>query len=158
MSSRRTFLLRSAAVVTSAALPELLHAERLGGPTFSEASLGAYTQGLLTEAHFTGLKGSLFMAFLEDNQVAYMRLTDVKSGSASAATKAPVPTARNTPQVKASAMQVSSFSLVFSTGWVRVPQGSYLLDHGTLGRFTVFLVEGLDEKGREACSATFAHL
>ncbi len=46
----------------------------------------------------------------------------------------------------------------FSSGSTVVPQDSYVIDHATLGSFTIFLVPGKDEHGGNTCTATFYHL
>ena len=143
MSSRRHFLAAAAATITFAALPKSLFAERLGGDVFSNASLGAYAQGLLTQATFEKHIGSVFTAFLDNNAVGYLTLEKVTAQPASSAT---------TKQV-----QITSFHLSFSTNAV-FSQGTYLLDHGILGRFAAFLVPGDPVKGSGTCGATFCYL
>ena len=154
MSSRRHFLAATAATITLAALPKSLFAERLGGDVFTNASLGAYGQGLLTQATFEKHVGSVFTAFLDDDAVGYLTLQKVVAQ----------PTGTNTsirlrlPGTSATVQQqITSFHLTFSTKAV-FPQGTYLLDHGILGRFAAFLVPGDSVKGNGSCGATFSYL
>jgi hypothetical protein len=51
----------------------------------------------------------------------------------------------------------SSFSVLFSCD-APVQQQTYLLDHGTLGRFSVFLVPGAGAGGQPTCTASFNYL
>jgi hypothetical protein len=169
MSNRREFLTASAAVFTSSVLPHSLSAqrpgERVGGEVFTEASLGIYAQGQLTRQRFEELVGSLFMAFLDNSAVAYMRLThvsefgpmDVTASSARPANLHAMqawnglPAAGHTPVV-------TSFHLTFNTGGQVFKQGSYLVDHGRLGRFAMFLVPGTGTGSAATCGATFSYL
>ena len=77
MQSRRRFLAASAATLAAAALPTGLLAEQLGPDVFTNASLGAYTQGLLTQANFSALAGSVFTASLPDGSYRYLALRSV---------------------------------------------------------------------------------
>lgn len=161
MSTRRHFLAVTAAAVTVAALPKSLFAERLGGDVFTNASLGAYAQGLLTQATFEKHIGSVFTAFLDDDAVGYLTLEKVvgqptspsmAAASSNTANQLRMPGTSATRQ-----QQVTSFHLTFSTHAV-FSQGTYLLDHGILGRFAVFLVPGDSVKGNGSCGATFSYL
>jgi len=154
MSTRRHFLAATAATITLAALPKSLFAERLGGDVFTNASLGAYGQGLLTQATFEKHIGSTFTAFLDDNAVGYLTLEKVvaQPTGTNASSELRLPGTSATVQ-----QQVTSFHLTFSTKAV-FPQGTYLLDHGILGRFAAFLVPGDPVKGNGSCGATFSYL
>jgi hypothetical protein len=164
MSNRRQFLASSAAAVTMAALPSSLFAERMGGKVFTNASLGAYAQGTMTQETFEGVVGSSFKIFLDDFRAAQLRLLSVTPLGAAAATAtnnaAPVIKTRasvgrgTVAPVAPPKQQVTGFYLTFSIVGEAFPQDSYLLDHGTLGRFAVFLVPG----GTGNCTATFCQL
>jgi len=158
MPSRRCFLATSAAAFTAATLPKSLLAERLGGNVFTNGSLGAYAQGILSQANFEAQVGSIFEAFLDNDEVAYLRLQTV-TGTSSAPTPPIQPRSRANfvPAVRVptvSSLQITSFQLSFSTGGAVFDQGTYLLDSATLGRFACFLVPG----GEGSCGATFAYL
>ncbi len=150
MPNRRSFVVASAAGIVAATLPGMSFAQRPGTDIFSEANLGAYAQGLLTQANFERLLGSLFMAFVDDERTAYMRLKSV-AGTDSGARAAS--SSRLAPPVSS----VSSFFARFDTGGMTLGQGTYVLDHGRLGRFAVFLVPGVDAAGAPTCTATFTH-
>lgn len=160
MHSRRRFLAASAATLAAAALPTGILAERLGANVFTNASLGAYTQGLLTQTNFSAVTGSVFTASLADGSYRYLTLksavtttlTNSRNTIASARTITAPQLTLNT------SVQVSSFSLVFDVQGDAIPQGSYLLDHGTMGSFVVFLVAGQTPAGTPTCVATFASL
>ncbi len=154
MSTRRHFLAVTAATITLAALPKSLFAERLGGDVFTNASLGAYGQGLLTQATFEKHIGSVFTAFLDDDGVGYLTLEKVvaQPTGTNASSQLRLPGSSATVQ-----LQITSFHLTFSTKAV-FSQGTYLLDHGILGRFAAFLVPGDSVKGNGSCGATFSYL
>jgi hypothetical protein len=168
MRNRRNFLVASAALVTSVTLPKSLFASRIGGDVFTNASLGAYSQGLLTQANFERVIGSQFTLFLEHNKVAYLRLRTVESlgpqtgGTLSSQTSPAVPRAKSqtvpVPGSTAPAQQVVGFHLTFNTEGAVFAQGTYLVDHGTLGRFALFLVPGDPIHGNVSCGATFTSL
>jgi hypothetical protein len=167
MQTRRQFLVLSSAACAAAAAPKGLFAERLGGPVFSNASVGAYQQGIMTLANFQALVGSTFTTFLENDDVAYLQLR-----AATAVTNAtPTAVARTAPArgpqmawigpgaaVAAPAQLTETFALSFSNGGKAVPQGSYLMDNGTMGRFAIFLVPGTDAAGNPTSGATFNYL
>jgi hypothetical protein len=162
MQSRRRFLAASAAAITAAALPKNLIAEQLGaGSTvFTNSSLGAYTQGLLTEPNFAAATSSVFTALMPDG--TYRNLTlrsaaNVTLGSAKSASSAPRITIVGTP-ASGSAVPLSIFQLTFDVQGSSIPQGTYVLDHGTLGSFAVFLVAGQTAAGTPTCVATFVSL
>jgi len=160
MQSRRRFLAASAATLAAAALPTGLLAEQLGPDVFTNASLGAYTQGLLTQAHFSALAGSVFTASLPDGSYRYLALRSVDGTTTlpSRSTNAS-PRSITTPQITLNtSVQVSVFYLIFDVQGDAIPQGSYLLDHGTLGSFVAFLVAGQTPAGTPTCVATFASL
>ncbi|WP_158822883.1 hypothetical protein [Granulicella sp. S156] len=158
MSSRRHFLAATAATITLAALPKSLFAERLGGDVFTNASLGAYAQGLLTQATFEKHIGSVFTAFLEDDAVGYLTLQKVVAQPAGTSALSNASSQLRLPGTSATVQQqVTSFHLTFGTKAV-FTQDTYLLDHGILGRFAAFLVPGDSVKGNGSCGATFSYL
>jgi hypothetical protein len=165
MNSRRQFLLASTAAIAGATLPRGLFAQRIGGSVYTNASLGAYTQGLLTQANFEKVVGSVFSLFL-DNYVADSLLlravtssptSAVASSAAEQAVSAirpiggPILPPRTIGKV---AQQPISFQLHFNVSGASFGQDTYLLDHGTLGRFAAFLVPGSPGK----CTASFCYL
>jgi len=160
-STRRSFLTLSWAAFASTLTPIRLAAQALSsrsGPgVFSNAALGAYQQNELTFQRFQALVGSTFHAFLENHKVIEVTLL-------SAVAIAPHVSTGNAvlDRSQAISMPVSPlpptgkcFVLRFSTGSTVVPQGSYVLDSGTIGSFTVFLVSGNAGVGRLTSSATF---
>jgi len=168
MHNRRRFLVASAALVTGVTLPKSLFASRIGGDVFTSASLGAYSQGLLTQANFERVIGSQFTLFIEHNKVAYLRLRTVESlgpqtGEASSSQTSPAVRRAKSPIVPVPgstvpSKQVGGFHLAFSTEGAAFDQGTYLVDHGTLGRFALFLVPGDPTHGNGSCGATFTSL
>jgi hypothetical protein len=159
MQSRRRFLAASAATLAAAALPTGILAEQLGANVFTNASLGAYTQGLLTQANFTSVTGSVFTASLPDGSYRYLTLRSVAAAPVSSRTTNAAPRSVAAPKITLNtSVQVSSFALVFDVQGDAIPQGSYLLDHGTLGSFVIFLVQGQTPAGTPTCVATFASL
>ncbi len=163
MSNRRSFLKLSATAATSAMLlPKLgwSQADRLGGPVFSNASVGAYQQGLITLVGFQKLVGSEFKAFLDNNEAAWLRLrqavaidyslTPEKKKARLAAQQVIAPTGADLTLAR-NPVQPDTFELRFDIRGPNFPQNSYLLDHGTLGRFVAYLQPSTP--GR--CYATF---
>ena len=148
MHTRRTFLTAASALTLNSMLPSSVSAASAGDGVFTNASLGAYTQGLLTQAHFEKLLGTLFMVFLPSGNVSYLRLHKVVSCS----------TNRKDSLKVAAKQTIASFSLSFHSADPTFTQGSYLLDHGTLGRFAVFLVQGATTPGAATFEATFTSL
>jgi hypothetical protein len=149
MYNRRIFLSLSGGALAAAVLPSNSFASGPGKSVFSPQSLGAYTQGKMTYDVFQSVQGSVFTAFLSDGQVAYLRLNKVVDFATASATASNTPIA--TPQsglasraaiAKKQAIQISGFSLQFSVRGPLTEQGTYLLDHGTLGRIALFVVPG----------------
>jgi hypothetical protein len=161
MPSRRRFLAASAATLAAAALPKRLIAEQLGANAFTNASLGAYAQGLLTEANFQKQVGSVFTAQRTDGSYGYLTLRSAQTVTVGANSAAKSnPSARiviSTPPA-AAPMQVSTFALIFDVQGPAFDQGTYVLDHGILGSFAVFLVPGATPNGTPTCLATFSSL
>jgi hypothetical protein len=162
--SRRNFITTSAVAVTAAAFPKLLLAQWSRGAVFTPGSLGAYADGILTRSNFQGFIGSVFTAFLENDRVAYLTLqkvialesalvpTPLKSVARPAMTAIPAPHAS-----ASGSSEPGSFQLIFNNGGALFDQGTYLLDHGTLGSFACFLVPGMSSGGPTSC-ATFCFL
>lgn len=165
MNSRRQFLLASTAAIAGATLSRNLFAQRIGGAVYTNASLGAYTQGLLTQANFEKVVGSVFSLFLDNYAADNLLLRAVTSSptpaSASNAAGQAISTIRpiGAPTlpprtIGKAAQQPMSFQLHFNVSGVAFGQDTYLLDHGTLGRFAAFLVPGSPGK----CTASFCYL
>ena len=160
MQTRRSFLSISAAMVAGAALPPLAAAQsssRIGGEVFTLATLGAYQQNLLTKGGVEGLVGSIFMVFVDDGKVAYLTLVKVKgldelqadmSGDAKLLKK----------KDSAAVTRARGFVAIFDGETKKVPQGTYVVDHGRLGRVAMFLVPGRNEAGGTTVVATFTSL
>jgi hypothetical protein len=161
LSTRRSFLSSSVAAATIAALPKSLFAEPIAKNVFTNASLGAYTQGLMTQAHFTTLIGSSFNAFHASGDVSKLTLVSVETlmpgGVGSTTLQSAV---RPVAALKKSiaSTPVNSFHLSFSISGKAMDQGSYLLDHGTMGSFALFVVPGSEASGAQTCGATFSSL
>ena len=141
MTNRRQFLALSTFAVASSAWAKAAPADRLGGPVFSEASRGAYAQGLLTRKHLEALVGSLFMVFLDDDAVAYMRLKKV----------AEFPSSVSSANTNTTVKRVG----VTATSSATAVESFYVVDHGTLGRFAVLLVPSPESAPERTCTATF---
>jgi hypothetical protein len=158
MPSRRCFLVTSAAAITAVAFPKSLLAERLGGEVFTNGSLGAYAQGILSQANFEAHMGSTFKAFLDNDEVAYLVLQAVTGTNSSSTISVRLLSRVNSiPALRrptSNAPEITSFQLSFNTGGAVFSQGTYLLDSVTLGRFACFLVPGAEGH----CGATFAYL
>ncbi len=159
MSSRRRFLAASAATLAAAVLPKGLIAEKSGTSVFTSASLGAYTQGILTSANFSNQIGSVFTALQPDGTYAYLTLRSVQTFTLASPTK-PIaaPRVLSGTQPSTSSLAVSSFQLTFDVQGAPLMQDTYLLDNGTLGSFAVFVVPGATSAGSPTCMATFASL
>ncbi|NYF80598.1 DUF6916 family protein [Granulicella arctica] len=166
MHNRRHFLVASAVLVTGAAFPTSLFASRIDDDLFTNTSLGAYSQGLLTQANFEHVIGSQFTLLLKNNDATHLYLRTVEplgpqgGGAFSSQTSPAVRRAKSltipVPGSTGSAKQVVGFHLTFSTESTTFDQGTYLIDHGTLGRFALFLVPGNQTPG--SCGATFTSL
>jgi hypothetical protein len=159
MSSRRRFLAASAATIAAAVLPKGLIAEKSGASVFTNASTGAYSQGILTSANFSNQIGSVFTALQPDGSYAYLTLRSVQTFTLASPTK-PIAAPRviSGTQSGAPTEAVSSFQLIFDVQGAPLAQSTYLLDHGTLGSFAVFVVPGATPAGSPTCMATFASL
>ncbi|WP_263385225.1 DUF6916 family protein [Granulicella arctica] len=106
----------------------------------------------MTEAVFEKHVGSLFTMYLYKNNMVFLRLDKVNHVGVKTA-----PDQTEKPGALAlSSIAMTAFSLVFDSNNVEVPQDSYLVDHGVLGRFTMFLVPGLALSGKKTCIAYFS--
>jgi hypothetical protein len=98
---------------------------------------------------FANVLGSVFTAFLSDSNVAYLRLIKAEAfgAGATAAPNSPVARAQTVALSKVAGArkqmtEIDGFSLQFSVRGPMTEQGTFLLDHGTLGRMALFLVPG----------------
>jgi hypothetical protein len=162
LTDRRSFLILGSGAALGSTLPSSLFAQVASSDLFSNRNLGLYTQGLMTQATFERVVGSVFRATLDTGSYANLTLVGVKAATFSAPAKpvssgikmrsglvvASAPVAASTPK---------AFTLNFTSGSRLVPQGSYELDHGTLGSFVLFLVPGDPVRGG-TCSACFSLL
>jgi hypothetical protein len=149
MYNRRRFLILSSGLVAAAALPAKSFGSGPSQGVFSQQSLGAFNQGTMTQSVFEGVQGSVFTAFLSDGSVAYLRLAKIEGLGANASTTSNSSSGKLLPVIvprgvtsRTQSTQVSGFSLRFSVSGPLTEQGTYLLDHGTLGRMALFLVPG----------------
>ncbi|WP_263381036.1 DUF6916 family protein [Granulicella paludicola] len=158
MATRRHFLALSSAALAWAASTRKLFAQasnRLGIPRFSNAALGAYQQGLLTRTNFESVVGSSFHIYMDNQQISELQLAVVTSPYDTTVTDQPtrpgaIPIKRPSPK--------QTFAVKFTSGSTSVPQDSYVVDHGTLGSFSVFLVPGPKSANANTCTATFYYL
>ena len=161
MSTRRHFLALTSAAAAASALPGTLRAQ-FPTEVFSNANLGAYAQGLLTQSTFERNVGSVFKAFHPDRNVSYLTLLaviDMTPAAVSARRSAASQSHVSGLQKGALAAGDSpSFDLAFAVSGPAIVQQSYTLDHGILGRFVAFLVPGLSSNGGNTCGASFNYL
>ncbi len=154
MSTRRQFFRLSSALLCATTLPGVLFAEE-DDVRFSSAGLGAYAQGLLVAASFEKVIGSTFRAKLPGYSYADLRLASVQVFQPAKPTVEAKPALRGSKPAAPGAT-MTSFLLQF-TRTAALEQDSYVIDHGTLGMFTAFLVPG-EEAGLLTCSAVFNYL
>jgi hypothetical protein len=160
MQTRRDFLAVSTAAVATAFLPASVLAQTSLPEVFSNANLGAYSQGLLTQASFERLIGSTFTVFVDTDLYAFLTLrsvTDMAAASTAPATPAAKGTAISAPRSKTANPKITSFFLNFSVAGSTFPQDTYTIDHGILGRFAALLVPGRPTAA-PSCGATFSYL
>lgn len=147
MSTRRSFLKISAAACATSALPAELFAQVPSSNPFSAANLGPYAQGLLNKATFEALLQTVFTVFTPAG-AAYMRLVTCQSLTANGipATSSSAQRPLRTSHAQAAQATDSSggfnFVLAFTVSGNQLLQGTYTVDHATLGRFALFLVPG----------------
>jgi hypothetical protein len=140
-------------------LPKQLLGQASEKEVFTHASLGGYLSGTMTEAAFMKLIGSVFTAFSAKGVLSHLTLQAVQDNAAqgeaavAGAAKNPV-----RPSTKTATTATSGFSLSFLIAGAPIKQGTYLLDHGTMGSFAVFLVPGGEGHGPETCAAVFNYV
>lgn len=160
MSTRRQFLAASSAVCALSALPQRLFAQFAPHDLFANGYVAAYTQGLLTQPNFEAVTGSRFTVLLDDGGYTYLTLESVTSLSpATVKSFARVTNTRASlaaSQASIPAPQTESFSVQFSVSGAPLSQQTYLLDHGTLGRFSAFLVPS--GGSTNTCTAIFNYV
>jgi hypothetical protein len=103
----------------------------------------------------------VFTAQRADGSYGYLTLRSAQTATVGA--NSPTKTAASpritiSPAPAAPAMQASSFELIFDVQGAAFDQGTYLLDHGTLGSFAVLLVPGTTPNGSPTAMATFTSL
>jgi hypothetical protein len=164
MSTRRQFVRwSSTALCALAALPKALLAQTIKQPVDSEifapGYLGAYTSGLLTQQHFAAVVGSSFRILHVGGAVTNLVLTSTISSAAAPSAPKPNPIRGAAPTFLLAEPQAAqnSFSVLFSSD-APVQQQTYVIDHGTLGRFAAFLVPGTGTGGQPTCTASFNYL
>jgi len=159
LPNRRSFLALGSSAIMASALPGKLLAQSSSSDVFSNRNLGAYTQGLMTQATFQRLVGSPFTADLGNGHYANLKLLSVQAVTPPASSSSQPGAGKSRVLSVVSPVTVaksssSSFNLNFSTGGKLLPQNTYTLDHGTLGSFAAFLVPG-DPVHGGTCSACF---
>ena len=163
MSTRRSFLYLSSTSLAAALVPGTALAQRVGGLVFTPGTLGAYAQGLLSQSSLESYVGTLFLAFLEHDTTAYMRLSQViplTAAPVSAQSPVNIRPSSGVHSARLGSAQpgMQAYLAIFQTGGVMIPQDTYVLDHGRLGRFAVFLVPGIDTQGNPTAVASFASI
>ena len=158
VNTRRRFLASSALTVFAISHPGLMLGQQADKNVFSGGFLGAFDQGLMTQGNFEKQLGSLFMMFLDDQSVSYMRLISVMENKPPTVPVRAKASGRTAKTSEKATPIVVSFTARFKADKPLEEQGSYVIDHGTLGRFTLFLVPGIDEAGAPTCSAVFSRL
>lgn len=175
-TNRRQFLAASTLSVIATALPKSVLAQQSGGGIFTNGNLGAYQQGLMNLQMFQNLVGETFTLFVDDANVAYLRLTRVIDHTAEKSEAAAKRQARtgSGAMAKRSALAVAgassgvspsdvldpvnagmmSFSAVFATTGASFKQDSYTVDSPRLGRFAMFTVP----TSNQTATATFGQL
>lgn len=156
MNTRRAFLRLSAAVASGSLLPHSMWASRIGGKVFTPGTLDGYQQGLLSRASLEKYVGSLFLCLLDDDKTAYMHLHSVQVVEEKVPETPPSFHTGILPRTRPQGQLWEFYKATFLTGGDGIPQDTYVLDHGRLGRNAVFLVPGMDKQGRNTAVATFA--
>jgi hypothetical protein len=153
MKNRRQFVYLSLATVSVCVLRPL-HGQMAETQVFASGNVAAYDHGGLSETVFERHLGSVFTAYVGKTKVISLRLEKVNHVVAKTVPdrtgKAALP-GRPLPAVTA-------YSLIFDTDGREIPQDSYIVDHGVLGRFTVFLVPGISVSGKKTCIAYFSSM
>ena len=148
MSTRRSFLKVSTAACAVSALPANLFAQAPSSNPFTNANLAPYAQGILNKSAFDAVLNTVFTVFTPAGTV-YMRLIRVEEldGTAFAAASHGAPTratGRATAVNRATTPTSAgyNFHLSFAVSGPSVAQGTYTIDHASLGRFALFIVPG----------------
>jgi len=161
MQTRRDFLAVSSAALTAALLPAAVLAQSSLPEVFSNANLGAYSQGALTQAAFERLIGSTFTVFVATDLYAFLTLRSVRNLIPAPSTTPPLlsstPKAATASPLAGKSTTITSFFLYFSLDGPVFPQAAYTLDNGILGRFAALLVPG-QSGGEPGYGATFSYL
>jgi len=157
MQTRRDFLAVSSAALTAALLPAAVLAQSSLPEVFSNANLGAYSQGALTQAAFERLIGSTFTVFVATDLYAFLTLRSVRNLIPAPSTTPPTPKAATASPLAGKSTAITSFFLYFSLDGPVFPQAAYTLDNGILGRFAALLVPG-QSGGEPGYGATFSYL
>ncbi len=95
------------------------------------------------------------MVLVEGGDALYTRLRSVKSDPVKPPAKIVGRLVTPKIPVRTLTRQVDAFSLTFDSDRPLPAQGSYTVDHATLGRFVMFLVPGTSPSGSPTCSSVF---
>jgi peptidoglycan DL-endopeptidase CwlO len=137
MPTRRTFLKASSLACAASALHPMLHAQNPAIPDpFSNQNLEPGEQGLLTRAAFAAVLQSIFTLSLPDGTTRTLRLVNVSDPTADD------PSGQN-------------FSISFTVAGGAFSQGTYPLDHATMGSFALFVVPSSTDSSAQSCTAVF---
>ncbi|MDE1156503.1 MAG: hypothetical protein PW735_12350 [Acidobacteriaceae bacterium] len=155
MPTRRKFLSLSVAAAGTLALPRTILASdnEINSP-YSNAALGAYTQGLMNAEYLTTLVGTSFTVFLTDGSYSSMvlsKVTVMDNTPASTEGKRVAPPGADLTALR-SPLQPTCFTLCFNVTGQSFAEGTYLLDSGLLGRVSMFLSPSTAGK----CVASFS--
>lgn len=157
MHNRRKFLVTSSALLAGITLRTGLAQRLASEDTFTNATLGAYQQGILTQPQFEHRIGSLFMFFSNTMDVVYARLRSVTPYELNAPAKLPGRMVTPHAPIRSLTRQVNTFTLLFDCENQLPAQKSLIADHATLGRFVMFLVPGTSSSGTPTCSSVFTN-
>lgn len=155
MHDRRHFLLNSTALLAAVTTRGAFAQQAATEDAFSNATLGAYQQGILTQTQFEHEIGSLFMFFIKTTDVIYARLRSVTpyEGRPPANLTGRIITPRRA--TSSFTRQVNTFTLLFDCENPLPEQKSLIIDHATQGRFVMFLVPGTSSTRTPTCSGVF---
>ena len=143
MSTRRSFLKVSTAACAVSALPANLFAQAPSNNPFTNANLAPYAQGILNKSAFDAVLNSVFTVFTPAG-TAYMRLIRVEelNGTAFATASHAAPTLATGRATATPTSAGYNFHLSFAVSGPTIAQGTYTVDHASLGRFALFVVPG----------------
>jgi hypothetical protein len=148
--SRRTFLVAGQTLLAAAALP-MKFLGAAGATELGRSS--AAGMATWTKATFQPLVNSSFAVNSGPVANAWLTLLSVRDMNASTMTKtSPITLGRTSPQ--AAATSTDTFALRFYGTGEALPQGTYDLEHPTLGKFSLFIVPA----GPSAYTAIISHL